>query len=47
MYTQVVNQFYSEFTGLSVERIEEETDRDKFMSPKEALEMGIIDSIIQ
>ena len=43
---QVVHKFYSEFTGLPLERIEQETDRDLFMSPKQAIDLGIIDGII-
>lgn len=43
---QVVHRFYSEFTGLDIQKIEQETDRDKFMSPKEAIELGLIDAII-
>jgi len=43
---QVVHKFYSDFTGQSVERIEQETDRDLFMSPQQAIDLGIIDGII-
>lgn len=43
---QVVQKFYSEFTGQSVERIEQLTDRDNFMSPKEAAELGLIDAVL-
>lgn len=43
---QVVQQFYSEFTGQSIEKIEEETDRDTFMSPQQAIELGLIDAIV-
>lgn len=37
---------YAEYTGLPLERIEEETDRDNFLTPKEALDLGIIDGVI-
>lgn len=43
---KVIHQFYVEFTGQSLEKIQEETDRDNFLSPKEAMEMGLIDGII-
>ncbi|KAH9308319.1 hypothetical protein KI387_036230, partial [Taxus chinensis] len=34
------------FTGQTVERINSDTDRDFFMSPKEAKDYGLIDSVI-
>lgn len=43
---QVVQKFYSEFTGQPLEKIEEETDRDSFMSPQQAIDLGLIDAII-
>jgi len=43
---RVVHKFYSQFTGQTVERMEQETDRDLFMSPKQAIELGLIDAII-
>ena len=43
---QVVHQFYRRFTGLELERIEEECDRDNFMSPTRAIELGLIDAVI-
>ena len=46
MMLQVIHRFYQRYTGLELERIEEETDRDNFMSPKQAQELGIIDGII-
>jgi len=33
-------------TGQSMERIEKDTERDYFMTAKEALEYGIIDTIM-
>ena len=44
--SQVVHRFYSEFTGQPVEKMEQETDRDNFMSPKQALDLGLIDAIL-
>lgn len=43
---QVVHLFYSQFTGLDVETVEMETDRDNFMSPEKAVELGLIDGVI-
>lgn len=43
---QVIHQFYVKFTGQSLDTIQEETDRDNFLSPVRAVELGVIDSII-
>lgn len=43
---RVVQKFYSEFTGQTVEKMEEETDRDTYMSPQQAIDLGVIDAII-
>ena len=40
-----LNQMLAEHTGQSVERISEDTDRDFWMSPDEAVEYGLIDSV--
>ena len=42
-----LNRILSEKTGKSVEQIALDTDRDNFMTAKEALEYGIIDKIIE
>jgi ATP-dependent Clp protease, protease subunit len=42
-----LNELYSKHTGQPVERIERDTDRDKFMSAQEALEYGLIDNIVK
>ena len=39
------NAILAERTGQSIERIAEDTDRDNFMSPQQALEYGLIDRI--
>ncbi len=44
---QVIHQFYVDFTGQSLEKIQEETDRDNFMSPQQAMDMGLIDGVIR
>lgn len=41
-----LNGLLAELTGQSIERVEKDTDRDHFMSAKEALEYGLIDQII-
>ena len=40
-------RFLSESTGLPVEKVEEECDRENFLSPKQAIELGIIDGVIE
>jgi ATP-dependent Clp protease protease subunit len=42
-----LNEILLKHTGQSLERIEKDTDRDKFMSAKEALEYGVIDHVLQ
>ena len=41
-----LNEIYAENTGQSVERINDDLDRDRFMSPPEAKEYGLIDQVI-
>jgi len=41
-----LNKLLSKHTGKSEKRIEEDTDRDNFMSAEEALKYGLIDKII-
>jgi ATP-dependent Clp protease protease subunit len=40
-----LNQMLADHTGQPVERIAEDTDRDFWMSPDEAAEYGLIDSV--
>ena len=40
-----LNRELSERTGQDIERIREDTDRDFYMSPTEAIEYGIIDNV--
>src|SRR3982751_6833115 len=42
-----MNQIYAENTGQTLERISEDLDRDRFMSPDEAVAYGLIDQVIQ
>lgn len=41
-----LNNIYSNHTGRALEDIEPHMERDKFMSPQEALEFGLIDKIL-
>ncbi|MEE8191848.1 MAG: ATP-dependent Clp protease proteolytic subunit [Gemmatimonadales bacterium] len=42
-----LNELYAVHTGKSPEEIEQDIDRDRFMSAEEALDYGIIDKVIQ
>lgn len=43
---QRLNRILAENTGHTIEEIQRDTDRDNFMSANEALEYGLIDSVI-
>src|SRR5436309_11111696 len=42
-----LNEILLRHTGQTLERIEKDTDRDKFMSPAEAMEYGIVDKVLE
>jgi len=42
-----LNQELADRTGQDLSRVEEDTDRDFFMSPAEAMEYGLIDKVIE
>jgi ATP-dependent Clp protease protease subunit len=42
-----LNAILAKHTGKSLKKIEEDTDRDYFMSAQEALENGLIDAIVK
>ena len=42
-----LNAILSSHSGQKIERITEDSDRDNFMSPQEALEYGLIDSVME
>ncbi|MBI2033588.1 MAG: ATP-dependent Clp endopeptidase proteolytic subunit ClpP [Candidatus Liptonbacteria bacterium] len=42
-----INQILAKHTGQQISRIEQDTDRDFFMTPNEAKEYGLIDEIIK
>ncbi len=41
-----MNELMIEHTGHSLEKIEQDTDRDRFMSAEEACEYGLIDKVV-
>jgi ATP-dependent Clp protease protease subunit len=43
---QRLNEILARHTGQTVDRIAEDVDRDRFMSPQEAVEYGIIDHVV-
>lgn len=43
---QRMNEIMIDHTGHSLEKIEEDTDRDRFMSADEACEYGLIDKVV-
>jgi ATP-dependent Clp protease protease subunit len=42
-----LNEILLRHTGQSLERVEQDTDRDKFMSAREAMEYGIVDAVLE
>ena len=45
MRTCVWGSYMADATGQPLDKIEEDTDRDFFMTPEEAMEYGIIDEV--
>ena len=44
---QRLNEIYSKHTGRTVEEIKNALERDKFMTPQEAKEFGLIDKVVE
>jgi ATP-dependent Clp protease, protease subunit len=44
---QLLNQIMAERSGQTIEKIEQDTDRDYFLSAAEAKEYGLIDRVIE
>ncbi len=43
---ETLNNLLAEHTGQNIEKISEDTDRDHFLSPEEAVEYGLIDKVV-
>ena len=43
---RMLNEILAEHTGKNVEQIEQETERDRYLTPLEAKEYGIVDEIV-
>ncbi len=41
-----LNEIYRRHTGQTLEKLQEDTDRDRFMGPEEAREYGLIDNVV-
>lgn len=44
---KMINEILAKHTGMSAEKIAEETERDKYMTADEALEYGLIDEVLR
>jgi len=44
---RLLNELLAKHTGRSVEQIETETERDRYLSPSEAKDYGIVDEILE
>jgi ATP-dependent Clp protease protease subunit len=44
---RLLNLLLAKHTGRDVEQIEQETERDRYLTPQEAVEYGIVDEILQ
>ncbi|MBP8605392.1 MAG: ATP-dependent Clp protease proteolytic subunit [Phycisphaerae bacterium] len=44
---KMINELLAKHTGLSPERIAEETERDKYLTAEEALQYGLIDDVLK
>ncbi|KNA05219.1 hypothetical protein SOVF_192410 [Spinacia oleracea] len=42
-----IDQMYAAFTGQSLEKVQQYTERDRFLSVTEAMEFGLIDGILE
>lgn len=44
---QKIDRMYAAFTGQPIEKVQEYTERDRFMSVSEAMEFGLIDGVLE
>ncbi len=42
-----LNEILAKHTGMDTQKLEEQTERDRFLDPKQALEWGIVDEILE
>eukprot|EP01031_Cornospumella_fuschlensis_P029500 gene29500-35605_t len=42
-----INHYIADFTGQPVEKVEEDCDRDFFMTPEQAVDYGLIDEVVK
>ena len=48
LYTRMrLNEILAKHTGQSLEQVQDDVDRDRFMSPEEAVEYGLIDRVLE
>jgi ATP-dependent Clp protease protease subunit len=48
LYTRKrLNEILAKHTGQSLEQVQDDVDRDRFMSPEEAVEYGLIDRVLE
>ena len=43
----MLNELIADHTGKKVDQVKNDTERDKFLSAKEALDYGLIDRIVE
>lgn len=46
-YKKLMNEILARHTGQAMEKIEKDTDRDNFLSAKEAQEYGLVDNVLE
>ena len=44
---QILNEIMAKHTGRTVDQLREDTERDRYMSPTEAKDYGLVDEIVQ
>jgi len=44
---QMINELLSKHSGQSIEKIKQETERDRYMTAEEALQYGLIDEVLE